>query len=256
MDIKNKYIRDFLSVVIGAGYLFFPDNATAKVQQYPTTIRVMRTSWEKSTNPYLYALTFFDRGYLETRKNITIDRPPIPSPTSFANIQLGPIEARLYFPGSITEMSKATKLIFNVHGGGFVAMNPKHHDEYFSNWSRNLGVPLVSINYKKAPEYPFPFAIEECFDAYRSIVETNGAAIGLEGWVGTDENGKRFKKGSIKIVFSGDSAYEFTNSRGANIIVSTMIKILEYPKPIRHPAAILLVYPCLNFDLGAWQVLI
>ena len=85
-------------------------------------------------------------------------------------------------------------------------MSPTNHDDYLSAWSRNIGVPVVSINYGKAPEYPYPWAIEECFDAYRSVVESNGACIGLEGWFTTDENGNKLKKDPIKIVLIGDSA--------------------------------------------------
>lgn len=128
-------------------------------------------------------------------------------------------------------------------------MSPINHDDCFSSWARNLNIPVVSINYKKAPEYPYPYAIEECFDAYRQIVETNGACIGLEGWQGTDEHGKKNKNDPLKIVFSGDSA-------GANIVTSVMIKLIEYPKPIRHPISLLLIYPCLNFDLAGWSVFI
>jgi hypothetical protein len=121
MNIRNKYIRDLMSIFVSVMYLFFPDAANAKVlntnkvQQYPTTVEVMRTAWEKNSNPYLYALSYFDRGYLETRKNITIPRPSIPSQSSF-DMKLGPIEARVYFPGNAAQLAKAAQLVFNVHG--------------------------------------------------------------------------------------------------------------------------------------------
>ena len=70
---------------------------------------------------------------------------------------------------------------------------------------------MLSIDYGKAPEYPYPYAIEECFDAYRNIVETNGACIGLEGWHTIDSNGNKQKKDPIKIVLVGDSAYLIFN---------------------------------------------
>lgn len=41
---------------------------------------------------------------------------------------------------------------------------------------------------------PYPFAVDEIFDAYRIIVESKGKAIGIDGE-------------DINIVLSGDSAY-------------------------------------------------
>ena len=40
---------------------------------------------------------------------------------------------------------------------------------------------------------PYPFAIDECFDAYRVLVETAGKIIGMSG-------------AGLDVVFSGDSA--------------------------------------------------
>ncbi|KAJ3271564.1 hypothetical protein HDV01_006526 [Terramyces sp. JEL0728] len=176
-----------------------------QVNKYPTTIEVMRTCWEKSTNPIFYAFTYFDRGYLRIRRDVIIPRPEEPSVSSF-DMDLPDIKARLYFPGTAQELAKATQLIFNIPGGGFVTMHPKNHDDYLSCWARNMKIPIIAIDYGKAPEYPYPWAVEECFDAYRTILETNGACIGLEGWYTTDEKGERKRKDPIKIVMVGDSA--------------------------------------------------
>ena len=147
---------------------------------------------------------------MQIRRDIEFPRPNEPSESSFG-VSLPNIKARLYFNGRKNDLAKATKLIFDIPGGGFVAMSPIHHDDYLSAWSRNAGVPVLSIDYGKAPEYPYPYAIEECFDAYRNIVETNGACIGLEGWHTIDSNGNKQKKDPIKIVLVGDSAYLIFN---------------------------------------------
>ena len=102
-------------------------------------------------------------------------------------------------------MRQSKELILQLPGGGFVTMNPKCHDDYVSNWARQTKKPIVALDYGKAPEYPYPFALEECFDAYRSIVESNGSVIGLQGW-SKDRNGKEIIKDPIKIVMCGDSA--------------------------------------------------
>jgi acetyl esterase/lipase len=165
----------------------------------------MRASWEKSTHPLFRLITYFNRGYLPIRRDIEIERPEKPSPSSFS-CPLPPVKARLYFPGTEEELARASQIILDIPGGGFVAMTPKHHDDYLSQWARNLNVPVVSLNYGKAPEKPFPWAIEECFDAYRSIVESNGKCIGLEGKYSIDQKGVKTEKDPIKVVLVGDSA--------------------------------------------------
>lgn len=133
---------------------------------------MMRISWEKASTPILRAVTFLDRGFLSIRKDIEIPRLS-PSTSSF-NGELGDIKARLYFSGNEEQLKKSSEILFHIPGGGFVTMNPRCHDDYVSKWAKLTGIPIVSIDYGKAPEYPYPWALEECYDAYKSLVETNG----------------------------------------------------------------------------------
>ncbi|KAL0962585.1 hypothetical protein UPYG_G00342090 [Umbra pygmaea] len=57
-------------------------------------------------------------------------------------------------------------LLVHFHGGGFVAQTSKSHENYLKSWSRDLNVPILSVDYSLAPEAPFPRALEECFYAY------------------------------------------------------------------------------------------
>lgn len=75
-------------------------------------------------------------------------------------------------------------------------MPPPCHEDALASWAFETKLPIVSIDYGKSPEYPYPWAVEECFDVYKSIVETNGKCVGL-----TVPEGKR-----LKIVLIGDSA--------------------------------------------------
>ena len=45
----------------------------------------------------------------------------------------------------------------------------------------------------QAPEYPFPFAIDEMYDAYKLLYETSGKSLGMSGT-------------ALNIVVTGDSA--------------------------------------------------
>ncbi|XP_790622.3 hormone-sensitive lipase isoform X2 [Strongylocentrotus purpuratus] len=75
-------------------------------------------------------------------------------------------------------MSKG--LLIHIHGGGFVAHTSKSHEIYLRSWAKDLGVPIVSIDYSLAPEQPFPRAFEECFFAYAWAVK-NAPYLGSTG---------------------------------------------------------------------------
>ncbi|KAM6899600.1 lipase, hormone-sensitive a [Xenentodon cancila] len=57
-------------------------------------------------------------------------------------------------------------LLIHFHGGGFVAQTSRSHEHYLRSWSKELGVPVLSVDYSLSPEAPFPRALEECFYAY------------------------------------------------------------------------------------------
>lgn len=205
MHVKPKFLRDILGIALSLFYLVYADCAEEKVRRFRAlaSYQMMRCSWEKSTdNSILRFITYFDRGYLAIRKNITFKRPSNPpSPTSFPDILLPDIKARLYYNGKFSQMVNSTSLIFFVPGGGFVSMSPENHgifnlilDDYLSAWARKTNVPVIAINYGKAPQHPYPYALEEVYDAYRSIVESNGECIGIKS------------TRPLKIIIGGDSA--------------------------------------------------
>uniref|UniRef100_A0AAQ6AFN3 Hormone-sensitive lipase n=1 Tax=Amphiprion ocellaris TaxID=80972 RepID=A0AAQ6AFN3_AMPOC len=57
-------------------------------------------------------------------------------------------------------------LLIHFHGGGFVAQTSRSHENYLRSWSKELNVPILSVDYSLSPEAPFPRALEECFYAY------------------------------------------------------------------------------------------
>ena len=84
-----------------------------------------------------------------------------------------PITAWLYFAPPEDQLVSQTELILDFPGGGFIAMNPEHHEERLRMWAKSSGRPVLAIDYGKAPEYPYPFAIDEAFDTYRVLIESS-----------------------------------------------------------------------------------
>ncbi|XP_052796074.1 arylacetamide deacetylase-like [Mya arenaria] len=61
--------------------------------------------------------------------------------------------------------------IIHIHGGGWVFMSPAHYRPFTQALSRQTGSVVISINYRLAPEYPFPIPFEDCLKATRRILK-------------------------------------------------------------------------------------
>src|SRR4051794_9314514 len=82
---------------------------------------------------------------INIRRKILLPRP---SSSTYAR----PMTVYLFFAGSESELAKATELILDFPGGGFVAMTPEHHEERLRMWAKTTRRPVLSIDYGKAPE--------------------------------------------------------------------------------------------------------
>ena len=47
-------------------------------------------------------------------------------------------------------------LIFHMHGGGFVAQTSKAHLMYLRDYASSIDVPILSVDYSLAPDFPYP----------------------------------------------------------------------------------------------------
>lgn len=73
----------------------------------------------------------------------------------------------------------ALPAILHIHGGGFIVGEPVIEDVANRMTVRGLGCALFSVDYRLAPETPFPGAIEDCYAALRHITD-NAAALGID----------------------------------------------------------------------------
>ncbi len=113
-----------------------------------------------------------------------------------------PVLGYIYYDGSQESLEDQDKLVIDFPGGGFITMPPPCHENYLSYWAKITQIPILSIDYSKAPEFPYPYALEECFDVYQSIMESNGEVIGMTGWKNKDGSERK----QISVTLIGDSA--------------------------------------------------
>jgi len=128
----------------------------------------------------------------------------------------GAIAARRYQPRGAA--SESAPLLVYFHGGGWVIGDLETHDAPCRFLAANSGVQVLAIDYRLAPEHPFPAAAEDALAAY-SWVSANAAELGCD---------------PARIAVGGDSA-------GANLAAATAL--LARDAGLAPPAMQLLIYP-------------
>lgn len=134
----------------------------------------------------------------------------------------GPIRLRLYRPDGVSADAVLPCLVF-AHGGGWVLGSLETHDSLCCHIANGAACCVVAIDYRLAPEHPFPAAVEDCAAAYNAIV---AGAAGL-------------RIDPFRIALGGDSA-------GGNLaaVLALMGRDGSLPAPIQQ----ILLYPCVDMD--------
>jgi acetyl esterase len=76
----------------------------------------------------------------------------------------GEIGLRLY---DAREAREAGPLLLFFHGGGFVFGDLDTHEPFCAEMARQLDLPVLAVDYRLAPEHPFPAGAEDCIAAAR-----------------------------------------------------------------------------------------
>ena len=80
---------------------------------------------------------------------------------------VGGVPARVYRPETTGEIP--TVVFF--HGGGFVIGDLETHDGICRLLCRDLSAVVVSVDYRLAPEHPFPAAVDDCYAALTAVAK-------------------------------------------------------------------------------------
>jgi acetyl esterase len=115
----------------------------------------------------------------ETRENLSADTRIAggqPEPVASAEAVTvagadGPLRARLYTPN---EASTPGPLLVYYHGGGWVAGDLDTHDGSCRVLANASGVRVLSVDYRRPPENPFPAPIDDALAAFRDAAARAG----------------------------------------------------------------------------------
>ncbi len=74
------------------------------------------------------------------------------------------IRLRIYKPKSI---AAPTPVLLWLHGGGYVIGKPEMDDSTCVQYVRELGITVISVDYRYAPKHPFPAGLEDSYSALK-----------------------------------------------------------------------------------------
>lgn len=72
------------------------------------------------------------------------------------------VGVRLYRPTRMTGVGPA---LLWIHGGGYVIGSAAQDDELCRRFAREVGATVASVDYRLAPENPYPIPLEDCYSA-------------------------------------------------------------------------------------------
>jgi monoterpene epsilon-lactone hydrolase len=100
----------------------------------------------------------------------------------------------------IPQNNLTDQVLLYLHGGGFVFGLTPPHLQMGACLAQNLGMRILLVDYRLAPDYPFPAALDDCVTAYRWLLKQDILAQ--------------------NIVVAGDSA-------GGNLTVTMLMKLRD-----------------------------
>jgi acetyl esterase/lipase len=104
---------------------------------------------------------------------VSIEDRHIPGPTGAPDVAI-----RIYAPA---ERSAPVPGLLDIHGGGFVVGSIEMEQAVATRLCQKLGIVVVAVDYRLAPENPFPAGLEDCYAALQWMAaESTSLGIDLD----------------------------------------------------------------------------
>jgi acetyl esterase len=154
-----------------------------------------------------------------TREGRRQGRGPFPAPVYSARARTVTITGR---DGNeiglrvIAPQGTARGVYLHIHGGGWVLGSADQQDPMLERIADNTGLAVVSVEYRLAPEHPYPAGPDDCEAAAAWLVQNAGAEFGSDVLtiVGESAGGHL---AAVTVLRMRDR-YGYTGFRGANFV--------------------------------------
>lgn len=115
-------------------------------------------------------------------------------------------------------------VLLYLHGGAFMVGSPQTHRAITSHLAVQSGARVCALDYRLAPEHPWPAAADDALNAYRTLLEQGQPAE--------------------RIVIAGDSA-------GGQLTLTTALRLHDTGLP--QPAALVCLSPVTDLSGAIWH---
>ncbi|WP_227317620.1 alpha/beta hydrolase [Cedecea davisae] len=132
---------------------------------------------------------------------------------AFADVSLGGVRAMEVAPNEVID----DRVMLYIHGGGYVHGGVEAYRGLTGRYARGLKAKVYAVDYRQAPEFPFPTPVEDAFLAYCALLD-----------MGVNPQ---------SLTLSGDSA-------GGAMVITVMRKARDAGLPL--PAAAVAISPWAN----------
>lgn len=116
---------------------------------------------------------------------------------------------------------KTDKVLLYIHGGGFAFKGYYRHYQLCERFAMEVSCKVVYVDYRLLPKYKYPVPIDDCFCAYKWILE----------------NSDVLQISPSKVMVGGDSA-------GGCLSVDVTVKAVQ--EGLDKPCSLMLLYPVLD----------
>lgn len=177
-------------------------------------------SW--TVKPSLARLSMDNLGATRARLNGMSNRLRFPAGVRRQSETLNDVPAEWTH---IAGISDPTRTILYCHGGAYLVGSPRMYRDLTYQLARACRAQVVAIDYRLAPEHPFPAAYDDALAAYRALLSKGIAAH--------------------RIVIAGDSA-------GGNLALALLQRLRDLGEPL--PAGGVLFSPWADLTLAAESI--
>ncbi len=144
-----------------------------------------------------------------------VDGFTIDVPARYSRVNAGGVASEWV----VAEGASDSRVVLYFHGGGYIIGSPRTHRAMLAHMSRDAAAKVLALDYRLAPEHPFPAPVEDAVASYRWLLD--------EGY------------DPARIALSGDSA-------GGGLTVAALVQFRYLGLPI--PGAAVCISPWVDME--------
>jgi len=211
---KGTDLMELMRIILDGNARFYEELASGEGR--------VEELYDLVTKDQMIFLARLFRYAMEFKAEFLMKKNPIPDDVSIEKINVNGVPAEWQIPLGAPE----NQVFLFIHGGGQVLGSPKSSRAYSVEIGRTIKMKVLSVDYRLAPEHPFPEGLEDCVKVYKWLLSTGIKAE--------------------DIIIAGASA-------GGNLTISTILKLRDEGIPL--PSGAVALAPGIDYTPNSKTIL-